>query len=84
MNPEDIQFPVLCHYKVISIDRDGMQSDIEKVFLEVNIRVRFQRGHNSENEKYVTYNADVMIHSLELMRYIDRALKAIDGVKIVL
>ena len=31
MNPEDIQFPVVCHYKVIALDRPGMQSDIEKV-----------------------------------------------------
>jgi putative lipoic acid-binding regulatory protein len=84
VDPEEIKFPVLCYYKVIAVDRPGMQSDIEKVFLEVNIRARFTKGHLSEHEKYVAYNAEVMIHSLELMRYIDRALRAIDGVKLVL
>jgi putative lipoic acid-binding regulatory protein len=84
LNPEDIQFPVTCFFKVIAVDRPGMQSDLEKVFLEVNIRVRFEKGHYSANEKYIAYNAEVVIHSLELMRYIDRALRAIDGVKLVL
>lgn len=84
MDPEEIKFPVVCYYKVIAVDREGMLADIEKVFLEVNIRVRFSKGHLSKNEKYAAYNAEVLIHSLELMRYIDRALRGIDGVKLVL
>lgn len=83
-SPEDIRFPVLCHYKIISEDHEGVQSAIEKVFLEVNIRVRFTKGHHSDQGKYVTFNADVTIHSLELMRHIDRALRKIEGVKFVL
>lgn len=83
-SPESIRFPVLCHYKIISEDHEGVQSSIEKVFLEVNIRVRFEKGHHSDHGKYVTFNADVMIHSLELMRHIDRALRQIEGVKFVL
>ena len=81
---ENIQFPVVCHYKIISEDRQGVQSSIEKVFLEVNIRVRFEKGHHSDHGKYVTFNADILIHSLELMRHIDGELRKIEGVKFVL
>ena len=81
---ENIQFPVICHYKIISEDHEGVQSAIEKVFLEINIRVRFEKGRHSDSGKYVTFNADVLIHSLELMRHIDRALRKIEGVKLVL
>lgn len=81
---ENIKFPVLCHYKIIAEEHEGIQSAIEKVFLEVNIRARFERGHHSDHGKYVTFNADVLIHSLELMRHIDRALRKIEGVKFVL
>lgn len=82
--PEDIQFPVVCHYKIIAVDHEGVQSAIEKVFLEVNIRVRFEKGHQSGGGKYVTFNADILIHTLELMRHIDREIKKIEGVKVVL
>ena len=81
---ESIRFPVLCHYKIIAEDHEGVQSSIEKVFLEVNIRVRFERGHHSDRGKYITFNADVLIHSLQLMRHIDAALRKIEGVKFVL
>ena len=81
---EKIQFPVLCHYKIIADDHEGVQSAIEKVFLEVNIRVRFEKGRHSDHGKYVTFNADIVIHSLALMRHIDGALRKIEGVKFVL
>ncbi len=81
---ETIRFPVLCHYKIIAEDHEGVQSAIEKIFLEVNMRVRFEKGHHSARGKYVAFNADVMIHSLELMRHIDRELRKIPGVKLVL
>ena len=81
---ENIQFPVICHYKIISEDHEGVQSAIEKVFLEVNIRVRFEKGRHSGQGKYVTFNADVLIHSLELMHHVDRELRKIEGVKFVL
>ena len=81
---ENIQFPVICHYKIISEEREGVQSAIEKVFFEVNIRVRFEKGRHSGQGKYVTFNADVLIHSIELMRHIDRSLRKIEGVKFVL
>lgn len=84
LSDENIQFPVLCHYKIITEEHEGIQSAIEKVFLEVNIRVRFEKGRHSDHGKYVTFNADIMIHSLELMRHIDRSLRKIEGVKFVL
>ena len=84
LSGENIQFPVICHFKIIAGDHEGVQSCIEKVFLEVNIRVRFEKGHHSGQGKYVTFNADVMIHSLELMRHIDSQLRKIEGVKFVL
>jgi putative lipoic acid-binding regulatory protein len=61
-----------------------VQSAIEEVFLGVNIPVRFLKGRHSDEGKYATFNADVTIHSLELMRIIDRALRKIEGVKLVL
>lgn len=83
-NPENIQFPVICHYKIIAEDRPGIQAEIEKVFTEVNIQVHFEKGHHSETGTYVTFNSSVKIHSLELMRFIDRAIREIKGVKVVL
>ncbi len=84
LSNESIRFPVVCHYKIIAEDHEGVQSAIEKVFLEVNIRARFEKGRHSDTGKYVTFNADILIHSLELMRHIDRALRRIEGVKLVL
>jgi len=81
---ESIHFPVLCHYKIIAEEHEGVQSAIEKIFLEINIRVRFEKGRHSDSGKYVTFNADIMIHSLELMRHVDRELRKIPGVKLVL
>ncbi len=81
---DSIRFPVTCHYKIIAEDHEGVQSAIEKVFLEVNIRARFEKGRLSDQGKYATFNADVLIHSLALMHLIDRALRRIEGVKIVL
>ncbi len=81
---ENIKFPVLCHYKIIAKDRPAMLEEIESVFSQVNIVTNVERGNLSEGGHYVTFNASVTIHSLELMRYLDKALRAIDGVKIVL
>lgn len=79
-----IKFPVVCHYKVIAEDREDMKLLIERVFAEVNMRVEFKAGSKSAKGKYVTYNADVTIHSLELMKHIDKGLRMIRGVKVVL
>ena len=84
IKPESIRFPVLCHYKIIAEDIPGLQVEIDKVFAGMNIRVSFTRSGRSDRGKYVTYSADVMMHSLELMRFVDRALRAIKGVKLVL
>ena len=81
---ESIRFPVICHYKIIAEDHEGVQSAIEKVFLEVNIRARFEKGRLSDQGKYATFNASILIHSLELMHHIDRALRKIEGVKVIL
>lgn len=82
--PEDIRFPVVCHYKIIAEDRAALKDQIESVFREVNISVTFLRTGRSDRGKYVTYSADVLIHSLSLMRFIDKALRAIKGVRLVL
>ena len=84
ISAESIRFPVVCHYKIIAEDHEGVQSAIEKVFFEVNIRARFEKGRLSDHGKYATFNADILIHSLALMHHIDHALRKIEGVKIVL
>ncbi len=84
LSSEDIKFPVMCHYKIIAEDLVGVKEAIEKVFLEVNIEAEVTRGRESEMGKYIAFNADVLIHSLKLMRYIDKGLKGIKGVKVVL
>ncbi len=84
MDPEDIRFPVNCHYKIIAEDVPGLAAEIEKIFAEVNIEARFSRTGRSDRGKYVTYSAEITIHSLELMRFIDTAVRKLKGVKVVL
>lgn len=82
--PEDIRFPVVCHYKIIAEDVPGLQKVVEGIFAEVNIVVSLKRSGRSDRGKYVTYSADVTMHSLELMRHVDRSIRAVKGVKLVL
>jgi putative lipoic acid-binding regulatory protein len=81
---EEIQFPVLCYYKVIAEDIAGMEFVIETTLLELHVKTPAVKGNRSSGGKYVTYNIEVFVNSLETMNAIDAALRNIKGVKMVL
>lgn len=81
---EEIQFPVLCYYKVIAEDLPGMEFIIETTLIENHVKTPAIKGNRSSGGKYVTYNIEVYVNSLETMNKIDAALRAIKGVRMVL
>jgi putative lipoic acid-binding regulatory protein len=81
---EEIKFPVLCYYKVIAEDLPGMEFIIETVLIENHVKTPAVKGNRSAGGKYVTYNIEVFVNSLETMNAIDAALRNIKGVRMVL
>lgn len=83
-NSQQLEFPVLCHFKVIAEDCQGMGFVIETVLLELGVQSPVERGNASSRGKYVTYNIDIRVESPEQMRRIDEELRRIQGVRMVL
>ncbi len=81
---EELKFPVLCYYKVIAEDLPGMEFLIETVLIENHVKSPAIKGNRSAGGKYITYNIEVLVNSLESMNAIDAALRNIMGVKMVL
>jgi putative lipoic acid-binding regulatory protein len=81
---EKINFPVLCYYKVIAEDIAGMEFVIETVLRELHVKSPPIQGNKSAGGKYITYNIEVFVNSLETMNAIDNALRNIKGVRMVL
>ena len=81
---EKIQFPVMCYYKVIAEDLPGMEFIIETILIENHVKSPAVKGNKSAGGKYVTYNIEVFVNSLESMNAIDHALRNIKGVRMVL
>lgn len=81
---EKINFPVMCYYKVIAEDLPGMEFIIETVLIENHVKSPAIQGNKSAGGKYITYNIEVYVNSLETMNAIDAALRNIKGVRMVL
>lgn len=82
-NPE-LQFPVLCYFKIIAEAKPGIQQAIEQILHDEGIFSELKRGHRSERQRYITFNVDILVTSKEYMDRIDGVLKNIPGVKMVL
>jgi len=81
---KSIQFPVLCHYKIIAEDDRQTERQIRETMLEFGVYQHVEAGRHSEKGKYLTYNVEVVVNSIEFMHKLDAKLKSIRGVKMVL
>ena len=80
----EIEFPVMCHVKVITEKRDGMQVAIETVLRGLDLPVKVVSGNASAGGKYLTYNFSFMAYAKEIMNQVDAEMRALDGVKMVM
>lgn len=86
-NPFDesqIKFPVDCHYKIIAENLPGIDVQIVETLKNHGVTSPLKKSSASETGKYVSFDVEVTVHSLESMKILDRALKSIAGVKMVL
>jgi len=81
---QELEYPVLCHFKIITEDLKNMHFVIETVLLQLGVKDPVQAGNRSAKGKYITYNVSIMVESKEHMYKIDQALREIEGVKVVL
>ena len=81
---EEINFPVNCHFKVITEDIQNMAFVIETVLMELKVDAPVVEGNKSTGGKYVTFNVTVRVSFKEEMNAIDAALRNIKGVKMVM
>lgn len=84
MDHEKLEFPLLCHYRIIAHQLPNIDFVIETVLLELGIKNKLKKGNASKGGKYLSFNVDVNVESKETMRAIDDALRSIEGVKMVL
>ncbi|MFC1499311.1 DUF493 family protein [Verrucomicrobiota bacterium] len=87
MNKEDagdLVFPLKCHFRVIAEDYKDMHFVIETVLMELGLNVPVEKANTSTNGKYVSFNISAVIESREKMNRIDKELRLIQGVRMVL
>lgn len=80
----NLEYPVLCHYKIIAQDIGEIRETIQKVLREEGVLSELAPGRKSEHQRYITFNVEILVTSKEYMNRIDHVLKNIPGVKIVL
>lgn len=80
----DLNFPLLCNFRVIAHDHSKTQGLIEVAMLQLGIVANLQRSNTSANGKYVTFQFDFMVNNKEEMEKIDTTLRAVEGVRMVL
>jgi len=81
---EELKFPLVCHYKVIANNVKDMHFVIETVLMELGSTAPLVSGNTSGNGKYITFNTSIHVRDKEEMNLVDRELRNIEGVKMVL
>lgn len=84
MNPEALEFPVMCHFRVIAENLPNMHFIIETVIMELGITDPVEEANTSAGGKYVSFNISTVVRSREELRRIDKELRLIQGVRMVL
>ena len=78
-------FPAECHFKVIAMNLIGIHKRLNEVLMELGINdCAFQPGIQSRNGKYMSYDISIQVESHLREREIDHALRAVQGVKMVM
>ncbi len=81
---EKLEFPLDCQFRVIAVNQPNMAFVIETVLMELGVSAPLSKQNQSEGGRYQSYSVDVRIESLDQMTVIDKALRNIAGVKMVL
>lgn len=84
MDPEKLEFPLNCQFRVIAERNPNMFFVIETVLMENGVKSPLKAENLSDGGKYQSFSVDVRVESLEQMNCIDQALRNIVGVKMVL
>lgn len=86
MTPEQAAeiFPAECHFKIVVAASDGVAGRLNQVLDAYQREERVCLGNRSAGGKYVTYNVSLVVENLELMREMDCAFRAVEGVRMVL
>lgn len=82
--PQQLRFPLDCHYRIIAEDSEGIRARIETALMECGVNKMLKDGNTSANGTYVTFFVDVHVTSIEQMRLISTVLGSVNGVKMVL
>ena len=80
----EIQFPVLCHYKIIAENIGEIKDTIQKVLHDEGVFSELKSGHHSEHQRYITFDVEILVTSKDYMNRLDHVLRNIPGVKMVL
>jgi putative lipoic acid-binding regulatory protein len=82
--PSALQFPLECHFRIITEDRAHMHFVIETVLLELGITDKLEMQNRSRQGQYVSYSLSTTVDSQQALDRIDDELRRIDGVRMVL
>lgn len=84
-NPkENLKFPVYCPYRIIAVDLPTIQFSIQSALKRLGIEGELQGGNQSKQGTYLSFAITINVKSKEHLVEIDQALRAIDGVKMIL
>lgn len=81
---QELEFPLACHIKVIANDRPDMHDKLNAALLACDRNEKLEKGRKSSSGSYRTFNLSATVDSKEILTQIDDALRAVDGVRMVL
>ena len=84
---DSVKYPVRFDLKAIieaSISPEESITSLESVFIKHKVPFSNWRQKSSSGGKYISYNVSVVVDSRETMNHIDRQLRNIVGVKMVM
>jgi putative lipoic acid-binding regulatory protein len=80
----ELEFPLQCHFRVITENLKNMHFVVETVLMELGVHDPVEKANASETGKYISFNISTVVESREQMTRIDKELRLIQGVKMVL
>ena len=84
MEPDKLEFPLDCQFRIIAERNPNMFFVIETVLMENGVKSPLKAENLSGGGKYQSFSVDMRVESLEQMNRIDQAIRNIVGVKMVL
>jgi putative lipoic acid-binding regulatory protein len=80
----ELEFPLQCHFRLITENLKNMHFVVETVLMELGVHDPVEQANESEGGKYISFNISTVVESLDQMNRIDKELRLIQGVKMVL